>query len=283
MQDRLVLGTVQLGLPYGRRAAGPAPTRAEAMRVLDAAWDAGVRRFDTAVAYGPAAERLAGWLVARRRAAQASVTTKVAPAAGLEAVRAAVLPFARVPWVTVLAHAAVGPRDARRLATAASPLPVGQSVYTPEEVRAAVADGVTRVVQAPVHVLDARCARVPLGGAALHARSAYLQGLLLDDPATAERRVPGTGPLVAALRELAAGHGLPLAPALLRGVAELLGPQDRVVVGVDAPEHLDVVAAAGHLAADVVAAFVRDAEALVDEGQRAALDPRRWPTRAGAA
>lgn len=50
--DRIILGTAQLGLAYGRRrGAGPLGER-EAEEILEAAWDAGFRLFDTAEAYG---------------------------------------------------------------------------------------------------------------------------------------------------------------------------------------------------------------------------------------
>ena len=64
--DRLWLGTVQLGLPYG--LAGRQLDEAEAFAVLDAAWQAGIRHFDCARAYGEAEDRLGRWTRARKHA-----------------------------------------------------------------------------------------------------------------------------------------------------------------------------------------------------------------------
>ena len=94
--SRLVLGTVQFGVPYGRRRSLGTMRFGSVARILDAAWDRGVRAFDTAEAYGLAAPRLARWLHARAHVADASVVTKVrlTDAAQPAAVRAAVARFA---------------------------------------------------------------------------------------------------------------------------------------------------------------------------------------------
>ena len=55
--QRLVLGTVQLGLSYGVDSM-PQPTKAESFGILDQAYAAGIRIFDTASAYGSAEEVL---------------------------------------------------------------------------------------------------------------------------------------------------------------------------------------------------------------------------------
>ena len=52
--NRVVLGTVQLGLPYGRLAGTALMPMERAWAILDAAWSLGVRAFDTAEAYGDA-------------------------------------------------------------------------------------------------------------------------------------------------------------------------------------------------------------------------------------
>ena len=58
--SRVWLGTVQLGMRYG--LAQRQPTREEAFRLLDAAWDAGVRKLDTARVYGESEEVIGAWI-----------------------------------------------------------------------------------------------------------------------------------------------------------------------------------------------------------------------------
>ncbi len=55
---KMVLGTVQLGMDYGIANQRGKPTKAEALKILENAWDKGVRYFDTAYAYGDAEEIL---------------------------------------------------------------------------------------------------------------------------------------------------------------------------------------------------------------------------------
>ena len=47
-----MLGTVQLGLPYGVGNRTGQPSQQEAVRIIAAACEAGVNCFDTAAAYG---------------------------------------------------------------------------------------------------------------------------------------------------------------------------------------------------------------------------------------
>jgi len=50
--SRLVLGTAQLGLPYGIANKKGQPDKAAAVKIIEAAWENGIRQFDTAQAYG---------------------------------------------------------------------------------------------------------------------------------------------------------------------------------------------------------------------------------------
>ena len=79
--NRILLGTAQLsGFRYANLQAPL--TRAESFAILDAAWEMGIRGFDTAESYGAAADRLEEWLKQKARE-NAFVTTKVTPGGGL--------------------------------------------------------------------------------------------------------------------------------------------------------------------------------------------------------
>lgn len=283
--DRVVLGTVQLGLAYGRHASGGVPDRSHCFRILDAAWDRGIRSFDTAEAYGEAAYRLSEWIQSRRLAGSCHVVTKV-PAAcvgEVDAVARAVQKFSDVASCTLMTHGAV---DAaafsgfQNAADAAGALP-GASVYEASEVIAMAGFGARRI-QAPINVFDTRqrdaahrCG-VPMDG-----RSVFLQGVLLEHPECAEARAPGTGRMARAVERAASATGIPRAAALLAWAIHALGPNDRVVVGVDRPEELEAIALAVSLEASSTQAFI---EALEEDAgasnlDRAALDPRTWRPR----
>tara|TARA_Y100000996_G_scaffold393548_1_gene357173 strand:+ start:821 stop:1690 length:870 start_codon:yes stop_codon:yes gene_type:complete len=49
---KIVLGTVQLGMDYGVTNSYGKPEKLEAIKILETAWEGGIRRFDTAPGYG---------------------------------------------------------------------------------------------------------------------------------------------------------------------------------------------------------------------------------------
>ena len=52
MMSRLVLGTAQLGMPYGIANKNGKPDFSSALSIVQAAWESGIDEFDTAQAYG---------------------------------------------------------------------------------------------------------------------------------------------------------------------------------------------------------------------------------------
>ena len=285
---RIALGTVQLGLPYGRRAARSPMSPARAREVLDAAWALGVRHFDTAEAYGDAAARLAAWLSASGRLAEAHVVTKVPLDSGPADVEHAVRRFSGVASLTLLTHGSAPRSTWLRLRAEANARGVeaGESVYGPDEVTRAVARPGTARVQAPGSAIDGRAlaarggARVPLD-----LRSVYLQGVLLDGPEAAEARIAGAGRVAAAVRAAASEEGEPAAALLAAAALRMGRPGDRIVVGVDHPRELTPLARAVVLAggpeggpgSEVIGRFrARVALSLVPADIERLLDPRRW-------
>lgn len=277
--SRVVLGTVQLGLPYGRRRNdGLMPWR-EVAAILDRAWELGIRAFDTAEAYGEAADRLARWLGERDRWADVAVVTKVKPGAELaRRAETALERFGGAARRAILTHGFVPSVEVPELAAAANRAGAGwgQSVYGSEEVGAAMRDG-AGIVQAPANVFD-RGAIEARGRSTvrLDLRSAYLQGVLLETPAEAESRAPGCGPLAAAVHAAAAEVAQPAAPLLLAAMLDASGRHDRVVVGADDPSQLDVIAPALALSPDAVRTFAERAVALGGPVRAGVTDPRRW-------
>lgn len=62
--SRLVLGTVQLGMPYGVANTSGQPDENQAADIVRQAWDSGIREFDTAQGYGQS-ESVLGRVFAR--------------------------------------------------------------------------------------------------------------------------------------------------------------------------------------------------------------------------
>lgn len=281
--DQIVLGTAALGLAYGRHRGQPVMTVAAADRILDGAWELGIRAFDTAEAYGTAPALLSDWLTRRSRLEQAAVVTKVASGdcSRREVVGQAIARFHGARSVTVLTHNAVhGPEwTAFQALVAEAGAAAGQSVYTAPEVAQAAMLGSARV-QAPGSVVDTRqvdaahAAAVPLD-----VRSVFLQGVLADPSEDAERRVPGIGWVTTQLHHCAAAHGLTPPVALLASLSSLLRGPDRVVIGIDAPSQLDDLESSIHVpassASGIVACMSETRQRVL--GTPHLLDPRTWP------
>lgn len=278
----MLLGTVQLGLAYGRRAEHGEPDANRAVEILDMAWQLGIRAFDTAEAYGDAAARLAGWIDSRGIADACEVVTKVraGDAGNARAIGEARGRFGSLARCVVLTHGPVNPaifaafRD-RVIDLGAEP---GASVYEASEVRM-MAEAGARRIQAPLNAFDlrqldaARSAGVPLDG-----RSVYLQGVLLESPEEAERRAPGAGRLATAVQEAARRVGMAPAPAVVAAAFASLGSDDRLVIGVDSPSELDAIRQGCEIESDGADEFLRTLRSLIEQGTIDArtLDPRKW-------
>ncbi len=77
--NRLVLGTAQLGLNYGIANKTGKPDLATARDIVSAAWDGGIRYFDTAQAYGESEQVLGAVLSDLGIGNEAHVVTKPSP------------------------------------------------------------------------------------------------------------------------------------------------------------------------------------------------------------
>lgn len=281
--ERIVLGTVQLGLPYGRRAGEGTMPEAAARAILDAAWSLGIRAFDTAEAYGDSAARLERWLRDGGLAGQAHVVTKVrpgeGPGIGARAERA-LARFGDAASRTLLTHGRAGGSEWEEAAAAARACDsaAGQSVYGRDEVEAAVACGGVERVQAPGNLFDQGALAARAGApVALDLRSVYLQGLLAEAPDTAEARVPGAGALAAAVGAAAVRAGEEPSTMLCATMLRACRDGDRLVIGVDAPEQLAPVARAVLVEPGRVERFARAAlDAVAGPVEPRILDPRRW-------
>lgn len=77
--DRVILGTVQFGMPYGFNRKSNMPSKKEVMQMLEYAWLNGIRAFDTARAYGVAEERLGTFIKTHSLEKEILITSKLTP------------------------------------------------------------------------------------------------------------------------------------------------------------------------------------------------------------
>jgi spore coat polysaccharide biosynthesis protein SpsF len=263
----LVLGSVQLGVPYGAANRTGKPTRAAALRLVTRAVDAGITKFDTARAYGDSEDRLGEAL--RTRKAICTITklsplAALAPDASRREVRAAVdasieeslyalrreqvdcLLLHRAAHMTAF-NGAVWERLIERLEDG-TVLALGVSVQSPEEALAALSCGDVRHLQLPFNLLDWRWIEAGVvdrirarSQVTVHARSVFLQGVLASDDPAVWPQIDGidASSLIAAIAEIARDFGRNSAADLCIAYARGQDWIDGVVVGMETEDQLD--------------------------------------------
>lgn len=290
----LVLGTVQLGLPYGIANDTGQPDQVTATAMVRAAWDEGIMHFDTAQGYMESEVVLGRALRDLGISREARVGSKLSPfmdPGDLASVEAAIeRTFERLGverlWYMMLHEPAwidcwergLGALLLRYVA-AGRFAHVGVSLSSPNDIPRCAGNPHITIIQAPANAWDRRMERAGLfeacrrGGAVCTVRSIYLKGLLVLSPEMVARRLPaaqepslrwaalcerfGAGPVELAMR-YARGLGLPL------------------VVGSESPAQIRNTA---HLARlDPLARADMDliAETLDPVVHDGILDPRQW-------
>jgi aryl-alcohol dehydrogenase-like predicted oxidoreductase len=291
---RLVLGTAQLGMPYGVANVRGQPSSGEASALLDFAVAEGISRFDTAAGYGEAESLLGLYIKTRLPEQRPDVVTKliVGDIDDERALRVAVEESVErlgVQPAALLLH------DPTLLASWRGSLSrvlesckedglvraIGASVYHPEQFSMALTLPGLDIVQAPFNVFDRRLEMKGLleqahsRGIDVMLRSVFLQGLLLMD---ADRYPSRLRPVVAPLgrwRSVCALYDVDPLTAALRFVMER-APLATVVVGCESKTQLGelIIAARGP---DLPIAFVRELEEMATS-DRDLIDPTRWPS-----
>lgn len=293
---KLGLGTVQFGMPYGATNAAGIPDLSAVREILAIARNANVDLVDTAASYG-AAEQVLGDLLPDEWSPR--LVTKAPPLgdgpitrAALAGVRDGVLRsierLGHRPLYAVLVHHAGdilkrgGDRLIRtvgRLKEEGSTEKIGVSVYGGEELDAALARFDPDIVQLPYSLCDQRLHHsghlrtLHDSGIEIHARSIFLQGILLTTP---DKLPPYFSPLRTIIRRLDERYGT--CPARRVAVclkAVMMAPEiDTAIVGVTAPGQLRTILDAMQLASEV--SLDRE-QFRVDDN--AMLDPSTWPPR----
>jgi aryl-alcohol dehydrogenase-like predicted oxidoreductase len=229
VMSRVALGTAQLGMPYGIANATGRPEEAAALEIVAECWQAGVRYFDTAQAYGDSEVVLGRALRHCGVAGEARVISKLSPALEVESVEAILnslhvsldrLELRRL-WGVLLHREEqldywndkVG--KALNLARRHGLVDhVGVSVYSPQRALQALESPGLDLLQLPANLFDRRMKRAQVFANAstkavtVFIRSIYLQGLTLFSSKHAKATAPFAISAVAALEEFCRGKGI---------------------------------------------------------------------------
>lgn len=195
---RLALGTAQFGMPYGVANNAGQPSEAEVKEILQIARTHGVSALDTAIAYGNCEERLGrigipGWQVISKLPPLTDTHVNIC-----DAVRVAVeeslkrLRVERIYGLLLHRPEQLLEKNGDSLYRALEQVKVdglvhkiGISIYDPSSLDAILPSFNVDMVQLPFSPFDQRVVlsgwadRLKSSGIELHARSIFLQGLLL--------------------------------------------------------------------------------------------------------
>ncbi len=196
--NSLVLGTVQLGAKYGIANDLGQPTLAEAQAIIDATYNAGIRYFDTAQAYGSSEDVLGKILPTYFNV---KVISKFAPELDYlknnileEAFEKTIKKLGLIPFGMMLHRYDwmkdwdYGLREIIRHVVIFRGVNFGVSVYSSEEAEALLDIKEVSLIQIPLNVFSKEMldkdifARAKKANKILFLRSVFLQGLLLLEP-----------------------------------------------------------------------------------------------------
>jgi aryl-alcohol dehydrogenase-like predicted oxidoreductase len=221
-QSEFVLGTVQLGLPYGVANQSGMPSYDDAVKLVRRALDLGIKTFDTARSYGSSEERVGDALSGDQRG---HIITKLDPLEGMtestpvstvrravnSSIRLSCLALARDHIPTLTLHRAAHLtacngtiwREVNKLRGVGKIGALGVSVQTPEEATEALNHPEIMQIQLPFNLLDWRWRQSNFPercrlrrNVRVHARSSLLQGLLISEDPEIWPQIDGVDPMM---------------------------------------------------------------------------------------
>lgn len=292
---RIGLGTVQFGMNYGISNRAGRPGEAEVAAVLARAVTLGVGYLDTAPAYDDA-EALIGRLLPEGHGLRIVTKTPAVPDERIEARHGrqwldsfeCSLERLRIDSLYgLLVHRAadLGKPGWEHLVDALHVLKtrglvgrVGVSVYDEQQLDLAESRFRLELVQLPLNALDRRpvasglLARLKAQGIEIHARSVFLQGLLLTPPSDLPEFFAPIRPALAGLRAEWMRRRLSPVVACLSFVMQQ--PEiDAALVGVNSVAELDEIAEAVAVLPGIDGGEIAGLPEIAPEY----LDPSRWP------
>jgi aryl-alcohol dehydrogenase-like predicted oxidoreductase len=252
---KLALGTAQFGLAYGIADPQPQISYAESKAIIDYAAGQGMTVLDTAMGYGESEARLgdigvSSWKVISKIPevpVGENATTWIA-----DAVKTSLKKLRVQSLYGLLLHRPAqllgkqGPEiyaALQRLKAKGLVEKIGVSIYQPSELESVFSVGHVDLVQSPLSVLDRRLItsgwldRLADRGVEVHARSVFLQGLLLMSAEQRPRKFDRWSSLWDRYHAWVAASGLSPVEACLAYVSAI--PEVRqVVVGVNGLNHI---------------------------------------------
>lgn len=244
VKEKFILGTVQLGLPYGINNQHGKPSEVEAFRILDFAYENNIRTLDTADGYGESIKVIGRYVSATQRkfniinkfkVDSISISDKLFES--LEILKTDSLHC--YMYHQFSDYQSGGSRaELSELKNRKSLKKIGVSLYDIDQLRKVVDDTEVDVIQLPANLLDTSnekeflLKKAKASGKEIHVRSVYLQGLFFKDPVSLTGNLIALRPYLEKLKLVCHEHQLDVKSAALNFILkkEYI---DFIVLGID--------------------------------------------------
>jgi aryl-alcohol dehydrogenase-like predicted oxidoreductase len=254
----LVLGTAQLGFPYGVANKTGKPDSAMAISIISEAWENGIREFDTAQGYGDSELILGEALAELGLSQEAKIISKFDPS--LDHLDASVLSKAlNQSFQRLRVQSLYGMMLHREemlslwnkglmeimydFVLSGRIKHVGISVYSPDKaIQALNTDGID-IVQLPTNILDRRFENASVFELAekrqkrIYIRSVFLQGLILMPVQDIPERMSFARPVLERLEFISKRFGLTRQEVAI-GYIKAKAPGAKIIFGTENPEQV---------------------------------------------
>ncbi len=292
----LVLGTAQLGMPYGIANKTRRPDLEEARSIIGTAWKRGIREFDTAQAYGQSEKALGNAVASLGVSDHIRIITKLDPELELgqcEDLRRVVLEsldrLAIPSLYGLMLHSETMVDDLenglgnslKELVLEGVVRHVGVSLYSPIRALQALKSDFVDMIQVPANIFDRRFIDAGIFdladslGKKVYIRSVFLQGVLLMDLDDFPSNMSFAKTERARLDRICREHNLTVLEASLLYVKQKY-PFAKVLFGAET---------SGQVEQNVVTwemilpdGFMKELEDTFMHVDEKIIDPRMWPT-----
>jgi aryl-alcohol dehydrogenase-like predicted oxidoreductase len=251
--DKLILGTVQLGIPYGINNHTGQPDQFTANEILHSAWAGGIRLLDTAESYGNAQQVIGHYHVGQSESFH--VITKLMPGKTPAEVRPSLIEDMNLLNVDSLYgfmfhHLDVFKQNVSALDDLKSMQAeglikrIGVSVYSNDEFEYVLNFPEINLIQLPFNMLDnwhqrGECIRkAKEKGIEIHVRSVFLQGLFFMKEADIPVKLNPLVPFLRQLGSICKEFNMSMEMAAM-GYALAYPEIDKVLIGVETPLQLE--------------------------------------------
>lgn len=254
----LVLGTAQLGMPYGIANRTGMPDQDTATAIVRTAWENRIREFDTAQGYAKSEEVLGMALKKLQIAEQAKILTKIdskSDATDADGMRRALgqsmerLGCRKLYGVMIHDESLLDHWDAgvgvamQTILDEGIAENIGASVYSPAKATQAMEIDTLSMIQLPGNILDRRFEHAGVfekakqKGKQLYIRSIFLQGLILMNTDDLPPGMKHFSPVLQRIRSMADQAHLSRMELSL-SFAQTAYPDSKMVIGAEAPEQV---------------------------------------------